>query len=622
MTSFEPGKNSGNNPSNEPASGPHGEEPVSLPSREGGDIVAAQEFSSTPDLKGKLLERYLAAPDTRNAIDVALARSDTPLGSESQAVLTRFQAISDRLSYLASYGSDSTPESDPKKLKHAGEELISIARKECSPEEREVLADHAGHMAKWLGNDEAKGIAERVHKVVGEIGKNDLAAHVIHSGYAINDAKAGIKEGFETAVSAMDHAREVTVKRVTETVENTSKAIDHAKTVVAEKTTEAAVATVKAVQHAQGVVSEKVTEAVENTAKAIDHTKTVVVEKTTEAVVATQKAAQHAQEVVSENVSKAIDTTAKAIDHAGKVVAQKFEETKEGIIKGGQKLWSDTVAVCTKAFEATRDALTTLWQGSVGVAKEFIGFVRDKWEDATARATNVMLATGRALKEGYTATTEAISEAQKAVTGAIKAVHDWVVGNEPRNAPAEKAAIDAWDQEKLGKAGAFNKESNRYQVLHEEKVVEGLAAMLGRRYSQPGNEQGGWAEVRANLSDEQWSHRRRMATEHLLCTDGGANKLVELLKRSHGPDGRFAGALDTEGMRDVLDGVDQYMRNHLRHGSLDNTLPNVAGLEKVLDALKGHLDRIQDFQVRDKVKWTRNNVRGELGAFRSRYGEE
>ena len=40
--------------------------------------------------------------------------------------------------------------------------------------------------------------------------------------------------------------------------------------------------------------------------------------------------------------------------------------------------------------------------------------------------------------------------------------------------------------------------------------------MLSRRYSQPGNEQGGWAEVRANLSDEQWSHRRRMATEHLL----------------------------------------------------------------------------------------------------------
>lgn len=551
------------------------------PARLDNHVEAALEHSSRGEVKGALLDRFLTAPDVRSQIQNILSGEDGPLGSESPAVLARFQSISDRIAFLTSEGGT-------KQFRQAGEELVSIAHK-CCPEERAVLVDLVGHMSKWLENDAAKAVAERVSKVVGEIGKNDLAAHVIHAGYAVNDVKADIKEGVETAVAAVDHAREVTVK---------------------------------AVQHASGVVTEKVTETLDNTGKALDHARTVVVEKTTEVVHATQQAAHHAQEVVTEKVSQAIDNTSKAIDHAGKVISQKFEETKEGLIQGGQKLWSETVAVCTKAFEATRDALADLWRGAVGGAKEFIGFVRDKWEGATHLATQAMLATGQAFKDGYQATVKAFDEAQKAVTGAIKSVYDWVVGNEPRDVASEKVAVDAWNQEKLGKAGAFNQGSSRYELLQDEKVVEGLVALLGRRYSSPGQEQGGWAEVRANLSDEQWSHRRRMATEHLLCTDTGANKLVELLKRSHGADGRFAGALDTEGMRDVLDGVDQYMRNHVRHSSLDNTLPNVAGLEQVLDALKGHLDRIQDFQVRDKVKWTRNNVRGELGAFRSRHGED
>lgn len=566
MAQFGPGKSQGNETNNQTSSA-H-QETAKLPGGRTGNFVGEDQKA---EFTGRLLERFISDPNERQGINEILNSPDSPLGAESSSTLARFHAISVRTNFIQDFGSPNV-DAEPKVLRQVAGELVDIARNECSPEEREAIVAYTRHMARWLANDEGKAAAERVQKLVGEIGKNEVAGHIIQVGYAINDTKAAIKEGFENTVSAVNHAKEAVVTGVTVTVEKTTIAVETAKVVVAEKTAEV----------------------VDNTGKAFNH----------------------AKETISNKVSETVEATAQAIDDAKKAVAEKLSEAAENIVKGGQTLWSNIVDACTKAWENTKNVIGAIWEKAVGAAKDFVGVIKDKWEDATAFSTNVMLDVGRAIKSGAHSVSEAVTNAYKAVTGAIGSVYDWVVGNEPRNVASENAAVKAWKDLDLNISQKVGISGERWETLRKEEVIDGLAALLGRRYSEKTTESGGWAEVRKDLSDREWGYRRTMATAHLMATEKGAEKLVEILDRSHGFDGRFDGALDTKGLIDVLHGIGVYIGNQVKSGGPD-AYPNIEGVEKVLDALGKHTDRIQDIQVRAEVKQTLYTAEGSLREFRS-----
>jgi len=192
---------------------------ASLPGQ--GRDFAADQYSRKEELIGKLLERYLTQPEERGNINSMLSSPDAPLGAESNTILERFQALSLRVTHLE------VAEPEQKTLRQVVDELVSIARKECTPEEREVLSQHTGHMTRWLDNDSARDAAERVHKIVSEIGKNDLASLGLETGYRINDTKAVLLE-------VVDQAKEVAALTIARTIETASKVIDDAKKSVTE----------------------------------------------------------------------------------------------------------------------------------------------------------------------------------------------------------------------------------------------------------------------------------------------------------------------------------------------------------------------------------------------------